>query len=296
MGLNIKKLALWLTIIMLISLSLSGVLFSSAGVSWADFFSFTNIRMDEIKYKTDINEERIISLDNLDKFEVNTISSNINFIIENREDIKVNFKGFVSSSNSQEWPKLVIDNLGEKVLVNVKYPKGIQLGLKVSDLDLDIYIPENYSKDLYVHTTSGDVKLDILKPNSFEFKSISGNLVANGILANEGNIATTSGDVKIDSFSGDLNFKSVSGDLIVNYKDSLDNNIKLDTTSGDIDIRLPKDASFFLDTKTVSGDINCDFPLTLEGSINNKNLKGRRGDGKNKIDISTISGEINITE
>lgn len=295
MNFNIKKLSLVLTLVMVVSFSLSAILFDASGVSWADFWSFNNLNDINLEYKNNIDQEKLFALEDINKINVHTVSSNINYIRENRDDIKVVFSGSVASSSNPDLPKMIAEKSGNALDVEIKYPQGINLGVNIVDINIDIFLPQSFSGDIDMKTTSGNVNIDTLDVDSFYFTTISGDLKAKNLYSQKSHIKSTSGKANIQDFKGALDFESISGDLSVAYNEFY-NDIKIDSTSGNAEIILPVASSFYLKAKTVSGDINCDFPLTLEGQIDKRSINGKVGDGKKNISISTVSGNIDITK
>ncbi len=48
----------------------------------------------------------------------------------------------------------------------------------------------------------------------------------------------------------------------------------LETLSGGIEVLLPANAAFELDAEAFSGHVNSDFPITMQGTISPKELRG----------------------
>ncbi len=293
MNFNIKRLSLFLTIIMIASFSLSIIFFAGSGVTWAEFWSFNNLNESNPKYKDSINREELFGLEDIHRINVNTVSSNINFLKEDRDDIKVVFNGHMASSANTDLPIMITEKTGNTLDVRIKYPSGINFGVSSLNINIDIFLPEDFSRNIDIKTTSGNVNVDELDINTLYFNTVSGSLRAEKLYTEQSTTDTTSGNIKINNFKGSLDHKSISGDLNVIYTE-FHNDIKIKTTSGDNEIRLPEDSDFYLSTKSVSGDINCEFPLTLEGKIDKKNIIGRVGEGINNISASTVSGDVSI--
>ena len=102
-----------------------------------------------------------------------------------------------------------------------------------------------------------------------------------------------SGNVSIKEFKGDFFSNLVSGDIKINYLE-FDNDITIKATSGDVKIVLPKDAEFKLNFKSTSGDYESDFPITVKNINKRHNIEGIVVNEKNKIEISTVSGDLDI--
>ena len=68
----------------------------------------------------------------------------------------------------------------------------------------------------------------------------------------------------------------------------------LDAGSASITLDLPDDAAFTLDAESESGAINVDHPLTVEGKISKKHVRGDVRGGGPLLVIDTGSGSIRI--
>lgn len=151
---------------------------------------------------------------------------------------------------------------------------------KISKIEL--YIPENYDKELKIEGTSGDIKISEFKNMNVEINQSSGDTeitnVKNAI------INASSGDIKIDTIIENAELKTSSGDITAD-KIGIAN---LKTSSGDIELKEAQTASI----TTTSGDIKVN---TIEESAE---LETTSGDiTANKITnakIKTSSGEIEL--
>lgn len=66
------------------------------------------------------------------------------------------------------------------------------------------------------------------------------------------------------------------------------------TGSGTVQLRLPQNASFDLNAHTGSGSINLNHPVTVQGSIGRKEVRGKVGGGGVPVEVHTGSGNIVI--
>lgn len=261
-----------------------------------------------------INETKTQSLNNIDNIDINLVSGNILVIPYEGNELKATIKGSVKGNWENDLPRLQLNTSGNTLTVKFDRASGILNSLKiVNSLQLELYIPSNFNNNINIksvsadiqvsnldakivsiYSTSGDVKLDTISCNTFKFNSISGDLTANNLTSASNVFKTTSGDIDVKSIKGDLTFESISGDMNSIYKE-FSNNINIKSTSGDIRLSLPSNSNFYADCFSTSGAISVAFPITVS-ETSKKNVSGLVGDSttKNKINISTISGEINI--
>jgi DUF4097 and DUF4098 domain-containing protein YvlB len=112
---------------------------------------------------------------------------------------------------------------------------------------------------------------------------------------------TAPGSVRAETGSGGLDLRGVRGSL---QAQAGSGNIKAEgeatggwvvhTGSGTVQLRLPQNASFDLDAHTGSGSINLNHPVTVQGSINKKEVHGKVGGGGVPVEVQTGSGNIEI--
>ncbi|HEV8497086.1 MAG TPA: DUF4097 family beta strand repeat-containing protein [Gemmatimonadaceae bacterium] len=142
-------------------------------------------------------------------------------------------------------------------------------------MDLEVTIPTNVT--VSAGSVSGNV--DITGANGdVEAGSVSGDIRLTRLRASSVSAHTVSGnvDVRVDAFTGrgDLSFKSVSGDVTLEVPRGFDADISM---------------------STVSGDMNSDFPVTLgNGRMSHRRIEARVGSGGRRLDVSTVSGSLNL--
>ncbi|MGC2112667.1 MAG: DUF4097 family beta strand repeat-containing protein [Candidatus Korobacteraceae bacterium] len=132
---------------------------------------------------------------------------------------------------------------------------------------------ENSAAPFYAHTGSGDIEAALSGPGDVDVHTGSGTIqvrgIRGGILAHTG-----SGNIEAD------------GDVTGSWE--------LHSGSGNIRLAFGSNSNFNLDVHTGSGSIHSDLPITVQGSLGNRSLKGAvRGGGPN-VQVSTGSGDIDI--
>jgi lia operon protein LiaG len=281
---NIKKVSLWLFVITVVCFVIAVTIFFQSG------------GFDTTIQQT-IDDSKNLSVDGINEIQINTVSSDINILPVDTNEVTAHFYGSPTSSNTNKYPKLTAKIENNKIIIKVEQQVFFifKFGGFHHELKLDVSIPKSYSQDLNINTTSGNAKIDSFNFNYFKYNSVSGDLVLNKLAAKSSKFSTVSGDFSITEITGDLNFSSVSGDLNATFP-SFSNSIKVGTTSGDTKINLPENAEFNLNFNTVSGDADCEFPLTTEGNHSRKGLRGSIGSVSNEITVSSVSGDLEITK
>lgn len=273
----------------------------------------------------EINEEKYFTLEEVNDIQV-TMSSTPVHIIRTEASDKVKFHYY---GKSMQELKLSAD-INNKALV-VATKRKID-GPIPEDMFLDIYIPENFEKNLSIKISSGVVKMDSLNLANFTLNTSSGGLEAEQLNAEKISITTSSGKLNIKKLnvkeleikgsssainidecvaketraeissgsitlknsSGNFNFKGTAGNVLVGYKEFDNQNITVSTTSGKITVELPGNAEFLMNAKTVTGKIQSDFPINTVGNTDKKQIVGQVGTKNNQVLLQTTTGSIHI--
>jgi hypothetical protein len=159
------------------------------------------------------------------------------------------------------------------------------------------------------HTGSGNLELTGVKGNAFA-RTGSGNIHASNIAGGfDGETASghltldqsAPGSVRAETGSGGLDLHNVRGSL---QAQAGSGDIKAEgeataewvvhTGSGSVELRFPQNASFDLNARTGSGSINLNHPVTVQGTIGRKEVRGKVGSGGVPVEVHTGSGDIRI--
>jgi DUF4097 and DUF4098 domain-containing protein YvlB len=132
---------------------------------------------------------------------------------------------------------------------------------------------ESIQGSVYANTGSGDVRVEQSSLTDVKINTGSGNVVAGGVR----------GPLHVETGSGNIR---VEGTQIGDWK--------LEAGSGTINVRLPADAAFDFYAHTGSGHIDTQHPITMTGSLNRNELRGKVRGGGPSLQARTGSGNINI--
>lgn len=123
------------------------------------------------------------------------------------------------------------------------------------------------------HTGSGGIRLTQVAPGDVDVSAGSGSIELRGVV---GTLRARAGSGRID----------VDGQMAGPWD--------LDTGSGSVHVTLPADAVFTLDAESNSGGIVVDHPVTIQGKVSRKHLKGEVRGGGEMLKIETGSGQIRV--
>jgi DUF4097 and DUF4098 domain-containing protein YvlB len=163
--------------------------------------------------------------------------------------------------------------------------------------------------DVRAQTGSGDVDLRGLK-GAVKASTGSGSIKALGIAGafkgstGSGNIEveqSAAGDVEVNTGSGRIGARGLTGGLRVTTGSGSilaegrpGSGWRVRTSSGNITLRLPADAAFELAARTSSGTIHTVHPVTVQGTIGRREIRGVVRGGGALLEVSTSSGDIRI--
>ncbi len=156
---------------------------------------------------------------------------------------------------------------------------------------------------------SGNIDIDHVN-GSVRARSGSGTIRATAIAGGfdastgSGNLSleqTSPGSVHVDTGSGGLDLRGIQGSLEARAGSG---NVRAEgdptgawtvhSGSGTIKLRFPSTAAFDLSAHTSSGSIAVNHPLTVQGSIGRKEVRGKVLAGGVPVNVETGSGNIEI--
>ncbi len=244
-----------------------------------------------IDYSTyDIDHEEIFELGKIRKIDIEANSDNINFYKSDSDDIKVHLYGKIQTNYK---PELIVTKKTNSVIIETKKSDVKSISIKKGELNLDVYLPKNYDKELNISNISGDINIDNYSLYKLIVSSVSGSVRIKNINAEEVNVNTTSGNLDLNNINCGEYFESysVSGKCEIDKLQSKE--VECYSTSGRVSINNLNTNE--LDITSVSGEIKA------HGSIKSIDINTTSGDVDIKtdeiagdIDIETVSGTLKL--
>jgi hypothetical protein len=167
----------------------------------------------------------------------------------------------------------------------------------------------NVGSSVHAETGSGDIVLEHVKGNvrahagsgSIRAEDIGGGFEAN---TGSGRITLTQsapGAVRAETGSGGMELRGVRGSLEaragsggISAEGQPTGGWMVHSGSGTIRLHFPTDAAFDLNARTSSGSISVDHPVTVQGQIGRKEIRGKVRGGGVPVEVETGSGNIQI--
>jgi lia operon protein LiaG len=271
---------------------------------------FVLLKLIDFSWLPFVNQEtQSVITKEIEMIEIDVSGVSTFIIPESRKDLKADLDG---------KGKVMVKRHGDTVEVSVKRKwKWFDWIFFKDKAKLNIYIPEDYGRDMVINLGSGNVKfsghsktkpmkleeliVDIGSGNvdlknlfvkHFKHNGSSGNVNIDSLTTKTGSFDISSGSLHVKNYIGAIKAELSSGNLHVQM-DKLIDSVHIEVSSGKVDLNLPANADFTLNGKTSSGNITCDFPISSK-KISNKNIKGTHGSGKHQIDLTVSSGNIHV--
>jgi DUF4097 and DUF4098 domain-containing protein YvlB len=229
-----------------------------------------------------INEEQSFAAETIDKINVDVTTETVQI------------------SQSETGGNVMVYLTGKKMMQEVRLSTqiiegvltiGIERDRKLpEDTTLTINLPNDFTKNLDIHTTMGVVKIDSVTLNSFILNTNSGGMKAQALSADNISVTTTSGSikaVKLEAKKLDIQGKTAS----VKIDECLTKSAQIETTTGGITLRLPDTAEFSYKAKTSTGKLSSDFPVN---TVDSKKITGQIGAENNRVILQTSTGSISL--
>jgi len=147
------------------------------------------------------------------------------------------------------------------------------------------------------HGNRAKINFDVQVPRGVRFNALTtnGNVLGRN-LASVVEAETTNGNVDV-STSEWASATTTNGGIHVSIGNAKwSGELKVRSTNGSVDVTLPASAEFKLEARTTNGGIHTDFPITVQGSFNSKELSGTVGGGGRELRVATTNGTIKLTK
>ncbi len=171
--------------------------------------------------------------------------------------------------------------------------------LKVSDIG-DTVRADSGSGGIEIDRVKGDVRTkagsgsiratDIA--GGFEGRTGSGHITLEQTASGSVHADTGSGGIELRGVRGSLEAEAGSGTITAEGEPT--GAWTVHSGSGNIHLKLASDAGFDLDAHTSSGSITVSQPVTVQGTMGRKELRGKVHGGGVPVEVETGSGNIEI--
>jgi hypothetical protein len=175
-----------------------------------------------------------------------------------------------------------------RIKVHGDFPDANPLRLRTATGDMEL---TGAASSIDIRTTSGDSRIDVMRPlTSFFARTSAGHVTLTGG-AITAHVETASGDIRLNNLSGSAHASSSTGRVSLSW-DRLDpsSTVKALTASSRIMIVVPVNAEPQGTLRTVTGTIRSDFPGRINERGDSVDLEGNGA----VIEAETASGQLTL--
>lgn len=163
-------------------------------------------------------------------------------------------------------------------------------GTSLHKKNLTILVPLDWEcRELEINTASAEISVQGLTAQEVEINCASSDSRFTDCAVRELEVNAASGNVIFGGTLKDFECDSASGSADLDLK-NIPDSISMESVSGKLTLRLPSDSGFTVDNSSPAGKLDCEFPI--DNQLEKKKIVC--GDGHCKINMSAVSGHINI--
>jgi hypothetical protein len=140
-----------------------------------------------------------------------------------------------------------------------------------------------------------DVEFTVSVPAGvkFEGRTVNGSVAAGGLVA-DAEVASVNGDVSLAT-RGTGSAETVNGNVRLTMgTSSWTGDLEVKTVNGSVTVEMPTPANLDVRANTLNGDISSDFPMTIQGKMSPRSMRGTIGNGGPRLELSTVNGPIEL--
>jgi len=127
----------------------------------------------------------------------------------------------------------------------------------------------------------------------FVARTVNGTVEATGLTADV-EARTTNGSVVISTL-GLARAHTTNGSIDVTLSGPANRDLHFMTTNGSITLTAPADLNATVDAATTNGRVESDFPITVQGALSPRRLRGVVGTGEDRqLVLQTTNGDIRL--
>ncbi|SRR5579872_2597286 len=189
--------------------------------------------------------------------------------------------------------KIYEHQTGDSVDIELRYPHHvITFGFNNYRVDMDIHMPREGRVNL--HTGDGAIELAHFK-GDMDLQSGDGHQEVTGV---DGALRARTGDghIRVDGRFDLLDLNTGDGRIEARASSGSvpTSGWNVRTGDGSVTLQLPDNFAADVDLHTSDGHINLEFPVTVEGRLGEKNIRGKINGGGKLLTVHTGDGSIHL--
>lgn len=267
------------TVLVLAVGSSAGCVFWDEDGGFGDFF-------DGQKYTEPFS--KTLPLKAGDRFSLTNTNGFIRVTTWDRDEVEISaLKTAYRDKDNLDRVKIEVESFGSSVRVDTVYEKFRNLRVKV---DYEVKVPAGAILER-IRSTNGDVEL------TGRFADVKAG-TTNGDIRVDGaegrlDLGTTNGGIRGRNLKGSVDADTTNGSIHLDLNE-ISGDIRAGTTNGSVELRLGGSLNAEFNAHSTNGSITVDFPVTVQGEVSRRRIRGRIGSGGPSIEIGTTNGSIRV--
>lgn len=239
------------------------------------------------------NEDRAQEI--FEKYKIDFRHSGSDVTIETDDHVRRD--GFFSWIRGLKFRVRFIVTVPEEYNLNLKTSGG---SIRVSEIQGEVNartsggsLSFEYVKGpVWGKTSGGSIRLEGCSGN-VDVRT-SGGSIRIGKVEGEVEAVTSGGSIHVKEVMGTINAHTSGGSMSATISRQPTDDCSLTTSGGSISVHLEEDIKVDLDASTSGGRVSTDFPITIQGQISKRKLKGKVNGGGPELRLKTSGGSIRI--
>ena len=146
--------------------------------------------------------------------------------------------------------------------------------------------------------TGWAVSFEVWVPRRMDVEAVAhnGGVSVDGVTGRM-DLRAVNGSVSLQNVGGDVRAETTNGSVRAALSGTTwaGNFLELETTNGSVTLDIPRNYNAQLETGTVNGGMHIDFPVTVQGRINDR-ISTKLGNGGPRVRARTTNGSVRIRE
>lgn len=142
------------------------------------------------------------------------------------------------------------------------------------------------------------VSFEVWVPRRMDVEAVAhnGGVSVDGV-SGRMDLRAVNGGVSLQNVGGDVRAETTNGSVRAALSGTTwaGNFLDLETTNGSVTLDIPRNYNAQLETGTVNGGMHIDFPVTVQGRINDR-ISTKLGNGGPRVRARTTNGSVRIRE
>jgi hypothetical protein len=167
------------------------------------------------------------------------------------------------------------------------------LGHRGWTLQINYFVQVPVETDLYLETSNGEIRAQGTT-GRVEATTTNGDIQVTQVRGKV-SISTTNGEVRLTNLTGQATARTTNGSVVAEIRKlPPQGRVDLGTTNGNVEAYFDSDLKADLEAMTTNGRVSVAFPITGEGIMTSRTIRGTIQGGGAKISIATTNGDVEV--